>query len=130
MLHHAEIVSDKKVRKTELRLQIEKQIENLGLDRDVKRRNRFVGDDQSRMKRQRSGDANSLSLPTAKRVGKPIHILRAQTNQLQQLGNAGHPLVTASDAVHEQRFANDIENRHPRIQRRKRILEDELHVSP
>jgi hypothetical protein len=38
-------------------------------------------------------------------------------------------LVRASYAVNEQRLADDVEQRHPRIERRERILEDHLHLA-
>ena len=64
MLHHSEIVRNKKVGQPILALQIAKQVENLGLDRDVEGRHGFVTNDKARPRRQRPRDADPLSLTT------------------------------------------------------------------
>jgi hypothetical protein len=48
----------------ELLLKVLQQVEDLGLDRDVERRDGLVADDEARAKRERSGDADPLPLPT------------------------------------------------------------------
>jgi hypothetical protein len=45
---HAEVVGDEDVGELELVLEVLEQVDDLGLDRDVQRGDRLVGDDQPR----------------------------------------------------------------------------------
>ena len=65
MLDDAQIVRDKQVGQAEPFLQLEHQVQDLRLHRHVERRDRFVGDDQPRVERQRAGDADPLALAAA-----------------------------------------------------------------
>ena len=58
----AEVVRDQQVGEAELVLQLAEQVDDLGLDRDVERRDRLVEDDQPRPQRQRPGDPDPLPL--------------------------------------------------------------------
>jgi hypothetical protein len=60
------IVGDKEQRQTEARLQIFQQIEDLGANGNVKRRNRFVADDKLRIEDERAGNADALALSAGK----------------------------------------------------------------
>ena len=46
MLHDGEVVGDEEIGQPEVVLQVEQQVDDLRLDRDVERRDRLVGDDQ------------------------------------------------------------------------------------
>ncbi len=59
---HCEIVGYENVRKAESLAQLDQQIEDLRLNRDVERRDRFIGDDQARAQRERPGDTDALAL--------------------------------------------------------------------
>ena len=63
ILDDAQIVGDKKVSEMLLFLQIQKQIDDLGLDGNVQRRDRLIADDELRVQSQRPGDADALPLP-------------------------------------------------------------------
>ena len=71
MAHDAEVVGDEHIRKPHLRLDILQEIDDLGLDRDVEGRNRFVGDDKARFDGQGPGDADALALTAGKFVWVP-----------------------------------------------------------
>ena len=58
---HAEIVGDDQDRHAEPALQVAQEVENLGLDGDVERGRRLVGDQQRRLARQRHGDHDALA---------------------------------------------------------------------
>jgi hypothetical protein len=62
VLDHPQIVGDEQKSETELLLQIEQHVQDLGLDRYVERRNRLVGDDESGVHRERAGNADTLAL--------------------------------------------------------------------
>ena len=57
-------------------------------------------------------------------------MLRAQPDGAQELLDPAPTLVAAVQAVDAQRLGDDLAHRHPRVQRRVRILEDDLDVSP
>ncbi len=54
--HDAEIVRDEQHRHAHLPLQVAQEFEDLGLNGDVERRRRLVGNQQIRLVRQRHGD--------------------------------------------------------------------------
>src|SRR5438270_4759233 len=74
-------------------------------------------------------DADALPLPPTEGVWKAPHVLRPQPNQAQEFRDALLTATTALHAMHQQRLPDDIEQRHARIQRRKWVLEDHLHVA-
>ena len=57
-----EIVRDEEVRELEVALQLLHQVDDLRLDRDVERRHGPVADQEVRVQRERSREADPLSL--------------------------------------------------------------------
>ncbi len=82
VLDHRQVVRDEEVGEPQLVLQLEQQVEDLRLHRDVERRHRLVGDDQPRIERQRAGDADALPLAAGERVRVAAHVLGPQADQL------------------------------------------------
>ena len=109
-------------------LQVEQQVQRLRLDRDVERGNRFVGHDQPRVEGQGAGDADALPLAAAEGVREALHELGTQAHQPQQLRHAFFPLLAVPHPGHQQRLADDVEERHARVERPVGILEDHLHL--
>ena len=62
VLDHPQIVGDEQISETELLLQIEQHVQDLGLDRYVERRDRLVGDDEFGVHRKRASNADALAL--------------------------------------------------------------------
>ena len=82
------------------------------------------------VQRQGARDADSLPLTAGELVREAVRVLRAQPNRPQQLGDATVSLVpTAGDAVDLEWLADDVANGHAWIQRRVRILEDDLQLT-
>ena len=127
--HDAQVVRHEEIGQPKLVLQIEQEIEDLRLHRDVQRRDRLVGDHQARVQRQRAGDADALSLAAAEGVREAAHVLGPQPDAAQEIRHALFTLVATLHAVDQQRLADDIEQRHARIERGERVLEDHLHLS-
>jgi hypothetical protein len=69
-------------------------------------------------------------LAAAEGVRKTVHKLRSEPDEAKQLGDAFHALAAVSRAVDQQRLADVVEQRHARIERAERILEDHLDVAP
>ena len=128
VLDHRQVVRDEEHGEAERVLQLEEQVEDLRLDRHVEGRHRLVGDDEPRVERERARDADPLALAAGERVRVALHVLRPQADQPQQLDHAVGPLLRRAHAVHQERLADDVEERHPRVERGERVLEDHLHL--
>ena len=80
-----EVVGDEEVGDPELALEVPQEVEDLGLDRDVERRDRLVADDQLRLERDRPGDPDPLALAAGELVRVAVVVLRVQADPLHQL---------------------------------------------
>ena len=114
---------------SELGAQPLQQIDDARSNRDVERRYRFVEHQQLRLERERAGDADALTLAAREGLRIAVHVLGAESDQLDQLAHAPGNLLW-SDAVGAQWFGQDVANRQARIQRRHRILKHDLQVAP
>ena len=128
-LHHRQVVGDEQVGQAQLLLQIVQQVEDLGPDRDVQRRDRLIGDHESRVEDQRPGDVDPLPLATGERVRVAPHVLRWQPDPAEHLRDPVLKLGTAGDAVRPERIADDLQQRHPGVEGRERVLEDDPDLS-
>src|SRR5439155_286217 len=71
---------------------------------------------------------DALALAARELVREPVCVLGAETDGAEQLVDS----LTAADAVeavYAKRLRDDLAHRHPRIQRRVRILEDDLQLA-
>jgi hypothetical protein len=89
---HGEVVADEQVRQPELPLQIQEQVQDLGLDGDVQGRDRLVGDDQFGLAGQGASDADALALAAGELVGIPRRVGRIQSDLGQKPLHAALPL--------------------------------------
>ena len=69
------------------------QVDDLRLDRHVQRRDRLVEHDQPRVQRERTRDADSLTLPAGELVGEAIAVLGAHSDRAQELLHAAPTLA-------------------------------------
>ena len=128
--HHAQVVRDEQVGQPELLLQLREQVDDLGLDRDIQRRDRLVGRDELRLDGQGPRDAGALPLAAAELVRVAPHRILRQADHLDQLVHAPGALRALGQAVHAQGLGQHGADGHPRIQGGVRILEDHLHPAP
>ena len=119
---------DEQVGEAEPLLQIEQQVHDLRLHGDVERRDRLVGDDERRLERERARDADALPLAAAELVRVLVDVGGVEPDELEQLPHARATLLARADLVNDERLLDDRADAHPRIQRRVRILEDDLEV--
>ena len=88
MAHHAEIMRDEQHRQPQPVLQVEQQIDDLRLHRNIERGDRLVGDDQ----RGFSASARAMPMrwrwPPLKACGKRV---RADCRQADQIEQLAHP---------------------------------------
>ncbi len=127
--HHRQIVRDEEVRRPQLLLEPPKKIEHSRLDGDVQRGHRLVQHQQLRLHGQRTGDTDPLPLPAGELVRVPLRVRRIAPHLRQQLP---HPPdgVGSAHSLRPQRLGDDVPDRHPGIERRHRVLEDDLDPPP
>ena len=108
-------------------LEIEQQVEDLGLGRHVQRRRRLVGDQESGIGGQRHRDHRPLSQTTAELVGVLVDpALRPRhSHQPQQLDGAGTSRLRAHRLVQPNRLDDLVTDGVHRAERGHRLLEDE-----
>jgi hypothetical protein len=123
--HHRKIVRDEQVGQAELLLQRLQQIDDLRLDRHVERGDRLVENEQIGTQRQSTGNGDALALAAGEFTRPPLAGFRVEADLPQQLGNA--PGVM--HAIDPQRLGDDLGDRHPRIERRIRVLKHDLQLT-
>ena len=111
-------------------LQVEHQVDDLRADRDVERRDRFVGDDDLRLQRQRARNGDPLPLAAGEFVRIALRMIRRQTDVFEQPRDALFGCRARGDAVNVQRLGDRKSDRQARIERREWILEHHLDVAP
>ena len=123
----AEVMTDEHEGQTHLRLKLFQQVQNISLDRYIKRRHGFVGDNELRARNKRAGNRNPLPLATRKSMRKATQMLEIQA---AERGDFTDPLVSflarTGDLHHFQRLGDNIAHRHPRGQRGIGAREDQL----
>ena len=82
MLDHRKIVGDEHVGQPHLVLDIHQKVENLGLNRDIERRNRLVADDKLRIEREGAGDADSLAAAAVQLVRVGVGITPSEADEI------------------------------------------------
>jgi hypothetical protein len=80
MVHHRHVVTDEQIGELSAVLQLLHQVEDLALDRDVERRQRFVCHDQHGVGRQRAGNGDALTLTAGEFVRIAVQCIRRQAN--------------------------------------------------
>ena len=80
-----EVVGHEQVGDAEVLLEVAQQVQDLGLDRDVERRDGLVADDELRPQRDRARDADALALAAGELVRVAVVVLRVEADALHQL---------------------------------------------
>ena len=121
----AEVVRDEEDPEVALTPQVEQQVEDLRADRHVHRGHRLIADEDLGLERERPRDRRALELAARQRVRQPIHRRRLQAHRSEQGADLG-PAVVPDEAVLAQRDLERAADRAARVERRERVLEDEL----
>src|SRR3954463_10001294 len=85
MGNDGEIVRDEQIGEAVLALQVDQQIDYLGLDRDIERRYRLPAYDQARPERQRARDADALALAAGELVRIVVDLIRPEPDLFEQI---------------------------------------------
>src|SRR5438309_68852 len=83
---------------------------------------------------RRAGDValehDPLAPPARELVREAVPVLGAQPHRPEQLGDALLAVPAPVEPVDPEGLADDVTHRHARVQRRVRVLEDDLHLAP
>ena len=125
----AEVVRNKQIGQVSLSLKPLDQVDDLRLNRNIKRRYRFVGDYEIGLRGEGARDTNTLLLSSRELMRVAFDVPGTEADGLHDVadtifsfGSTGHPEV-----FHWLR--DDLSNVHSRIERGIRILEDHLQVT-
>ena len=127
MPDHRQIMGNEQIGQPQIIFQLDQQVDDLGLNRDIQRRDRFVQHQQLGAERQGPGDADPLPLSTGELVGVFLGVTGMETHQFQEfLYLVG---IGAAAFVDDQGLGDDVPRFHAGIERSERVLEDDLHIS-
>ena len=85
---------------------------------------------ERRVGRERPGDRDALALAAGELQRPPPAEVGLEADELEQLGHAARGAARASRRAEEQeRLGDDLLDRHHRVERVARILEDHLHAA-
>ncbi len=127
----AEIVGDENHRQSEVLLEGFDEVEDLRLDGDIERGDRFIGDDELGFRGERAGDGDALALAAGELVRVFPHDFGVETDgghegfHAVEEGVAFQLRVALADG-----FSEGGEDRHPRVERGVGVLEDHLEIEP
>ena len=130
--HDGEIMRDEDQRKPELPSQVDQQVHDLRLDRHVERAHRLVADDELRLEHERPRNPDALTLAARELVRIAVQLTCRSSPRARSISahrRAHSPRATARAGGSSSGSRHDVADRHPRIQRRERILEDHLQVA-
>jgi hypothetical protein len=117
VLDDREVVRDEQIGEPELLLQIHHQVDDLGLDRHVERRDRLVRDEEPRVGRERARDADALTLTARELVRVAEHLLAGQADLLEQPGDLLVTIVARELwLMHPKRLGDDVADRPARVE--------------
>ena len=123
-------MGDEDVGEPELALQLFQQVDDLRLDGDVQRRDRFVAHQDAGTQRKGPRDPDPLTLPPGELVRITVDVVGVEPHHVQQLLNTTPMLLGRQHVgMDRKRFADDVTDRHPRVQRGVGVLEDHLDVA-
>ena len=129
LTHDGEIVGDEDVRQAELSLDVEQEVQHLGPHRDVEGGHRLVTDDELRLEGEGPSHPDALALSARELVGEAIGMVGVQADTVEQVGDLGAPTVPPL-TPHDEGLADDVADRHARVEAGVGILEDHLHLPP
>ena len=98
-------------------LQLAEQVQDLRLDRDIEGGDGFVADDQFRLRRQRSRDADPLALAARELVREERRLFGPEADAVEKFGDAQVPPGGVADFHEVHRLAHDGAGAHARIER-------------
>src|SRR5690554_913953 len=96
-------------------MNLPQEIENLSLNRDIKRRHRFIGYNKKRICGKSTGDGNSLALATAELMWKFAHHKRIKTGFKHKFAHFLNTILLGYPFLYTNWFRKNVKHCHPRI---------------
>jgi hypothetical protein len=124
--HDAEVVGDEDVADALLRLQLDEQVEDRGLHRDVERRGRLVAEDDARVAGEGARDRDALLQATGQLSRLRAHERLVEAHGFRELDGALVPVPASQAEKLLQRTADDTAHGVAAVERSVRVLEDDL----
>ena len=127
---NGQVMGNEHIGQTALTLELVHQVQNLGTNRDIKCRNRLIGDDELRVHDHGPRNADTLTLAAGELMRIARLVFRKKTDRLKHRIYLGFPvrfILVQMKVV--QPFRNAVVNRRTLIERSGRILEDHLDVA-
>ena len=121
-------MGDEEVAQSQGGAQLVEQVDDAGLDGHVQGGDRLVEDQEAGFEGQGPGDADALALAAGEVARVAVGVTRLQPDQRHELPDPGADLAPPP-AVGAQRFGDEVEDGQTRVQRRHRVLEDDLDVA-
>ena len=126
--HDVQVVADENVGEAETLLEVLEQVEYLGFDGFVERRDGLVQNNQARIQCECARNIDPLSLAARQFMGiAPTEPDRVQSDPIEQILSQ-FARIGAGDAVDLGAKRYGVENGQARIERRKTILENDLRL--
>src|SRR5882724_3330761 len=117
MGHRRQVMADEEIADPQRLLQMLQLVHDLRADRHVERRDRFIEYDQTRMRRQSSGDCDPLALPAAELVREQPRQFRLKPHEFKDFRHALAERFAREVGVNLQRLGNDVADPHARTER-------------
>ncbi len=116
VLDHAQVMADKQIGQPQFVAQVHEQVENLRLNRHIQRRHRLVAHQQFRLHRQRTGNADALTLTAAELMRIALAQLRAEPGTLQLGTDVIIGPFTVGQAVQQRALPDDTVDPQARVE--------------
>ena len=115
MLDQVEIVRHKQIGRTELFLQLKKEIDNRGLDRNIETGGDLVADYNAGLCCEGPGDGNPLFFSPGQLVRVSPYVARWEPHSLEPVSNLRHYISIFISAIESNRPAQNLSDSHPWI---------------
>ena len=127
---HPQIVGDEEIGDVPLALEAGQEVQDVGLDRDIERRNDFIAQQQLGIDRQGPSDIDPLPLASRELVGSSVRHRRRQPDGPERGVDRFGQVSSFTPAQDPYRLLDALAYGHPGIERIVRVLEDHLHPTP
>ena len=124
--YQVEIVGNEQVGQRQLLFEVQQQVDDLRLDRDIQVGHRLVEHQELRIHGQGPGHHDALLLAAGELVGESGAVRRSDAHRLQDLPNAFHALLFRHPQV-DQTLFQAVADAHLGVQSAVGILEHDLH---
>ncbi len=128
--HDREVVGDEEVAHAAFLLEVQEEVEDLSLDRDVEGGDGLVADDELGLQGQGPCDADALELAARERGRASGAQGRVDADALEQDVRPPAALGSVVEAMDDPGLGHDVADREARVDRREGVLVDELDMAP